>query len=249
MRGSRRRTAHLLHRCDHFRRVGDHVIVQLAVHTGFDHVNLHAETLGSPPRLEALLGHPCLPEFLHRRPVRAFEDDLGFGGTTGGLDRVSHGCLLRKVFCESCVSYRAPRPSGRGGLPRDGGRAPATLPGRGTAPAGASRAAAACPAAWKQIRLPAGCPDAATPRTGGSPRGLRGRPRVARPCAALRQSAAASDRPASERYLVSLSCIYIIAYLMRCQAQSRFSLRFEVQPTSRLSADSRFFIDSLVGPA
>ena len=72
------RLAHLLHRRNHLRRVGDHLVPKGAANAGIELLDVGAEALRPPPRLEALLGGPESPHILDTRSVRALDNDLRF---------------------------------------------------------------------------------------------------------------------------------------------------------------------------
>ena len=100
-------------------------------------MDFDAETVGPPPRLEALLRGPQFPEFPDLCPVRALDDDLSSGRVASGwgLTLVVHvSCSLLWVF-HLTVASRGPLPSGQGVLPTNRGSARATYRVRGKAPA------------------------------------------------------------------------------------------------------------------
>src|SRR5262249_14562686 len=72
----RRGPTHSLHRFDHLRCIGDHVIVQHATEARLEHAHFDPKTFGPPPRLKAVLRGPELPQLLGERSIRPFNDDL-----------------------------------------------------------------------------------------------------------------------------------------------------------------------------
>src|SRR5690606_36221257 len=53
----------------------NHVVVERSAQARLELRHLDAEALGSPPRLEAVLRRPEIPEVVHGTVIRAFEAD------------------------------------------------------------------------------------------------------------------------------------------------------------------------------
>jgi len=116
------RLAHLLHRRDHFLRVGDHLVPKDAAHAGVKLLNVGSKPLRPPPRLEALLRGPQIPQLLRLCSIRALDDDV----RAGALLLDGHGfsfvafmrernqrSLTRSVWSQRDISERITRSPSR----------------------------------------------------------------------------------------------------------------------------------------
>ena len=167
-------------------------------------VNVGAEPLRPPPRLEALLRGPELPHLLDARPVRALDDDLR-PSRRGGWRAHCRSCSLLLASASTSLSLFAPARlrSDRAAPPTAAVLRRATRRSRGTAPASGRRGVAAHPAASRRTPPRGGCGGAATRRTDGRLPSRRCHRPAARHREAPRRCDGASDRRASGRHLVA----------------------------------------------